>query len=106
MKILLDRKGLSRLVFIAAAQYADTRKYYIARDALAIVVARNSIGLGIECENRVADAISGAEQGTLGFVFERNEGKPHSKLTIYRFVKARHEMTLSQFLDAAPQEET
>lgn len=43
-----------------------------------------------------------ADAGTRGFVFERNEGKPHSKMTVFRVVRARHyDITLSQFLNNA-----
>jgi len=104
MRVLLDRKGLQRLALVSSAQYEDTRRYYVASNALAIVVARNNIRLGVECVNQIADAVTGRDDGTQGFVFEANEEKPHSKMTIFRFVRGRHDTTLSDFLDNAPKE--
>lgn len=105
MKVLLDRAGLARLALISSAQYQDKRRYYAATDALAIIVARNNIALGVEIVNQIADAVTGADSGVRGFVFERNEGKLHSKMTIFRFLKQeRYDFTLSQFLNKAPME--
>ncbi len=105
MKILLDRAGLNRLALISSAQYDDKRYYYAATDALAIVVARNGIKLGIELTNQIADVVTGADAGVQGFVFERNEGKQHSKMTVFRLLRnARYDATLSQFLNDAPKE--
>lgn len=105
MKILLDRAGLSRLALVSFATYQDKRRYYAANDALAIVVARNNIALGVECANQIADAVTGRDDGVQGFVFERNEGKPHSKMTIFRLLRnTRYDATLSQFLNDAPRE--
>jgi hypothetical protein len=104
MKILLDRAGLQRLVLLASAQYQDKRYYYVAKDARAIVVARNGLQLGVSSANQVADCVTGMDAGTPGFVFERNEGKTHSKMTIFRYVRGRYDSTLSEFLNAAPKE--
>ncbi len=106
-RILLDQAGLRRLALISANKndYADVRHYYAATGARAIVVARNGMKLGVQLANQVADAEVATDDGTRGFVFERNENKLHSKATIFRIVRAHYDITLSQFLNDAPKEE-
>lgn len=99
MRILLDRAGLQQLVLVGAQQYQDLRHYYVVRNRLAIVVARNGISLSAEMVNRVVDATMGWDDGWAGFVREQNVGKRHSKLTIYRLVdQGPYDQTLSQFI--------
>lgn len=103
-RLLLDQAGLRRLALISANKndYADVRHYYAATDVRAIVVARNGMKLGVQLANQVADAEVATDAGTRGFVFENNEGKLHAKATIFRTVRARYDITLSQFLNEAP----
>jgi len=102
MRLLIDRAGVARFTQISATRHVDDRHYYIARDALAMVVCRNGLKLGQHLVGQVIDARIGWDNGTRGFVLECDEGKRHSKATLYRGVNGKADLTLSEFLARAP----
>ena len=102
MRLRIDHLGVARFKLISATRYPDERRYYVARDALAIVVCRSGLKLRPEMVGQVVDVRMDWDNGTPGFVLEHNQGKRHSKATLYRIVQGNANLSLSDFLSRAP----
>lgn len=101
MKIFLDANALRQLVLVSAFEYKDKRRYYIAKNRLVILVARNNIQLGVQSVG-VADCSIGWDDGWQGFV--KWVGYRHTKVTVWRMLLETEKKypTLSSILAKAP----
>lgn len=113
MRLFIDEAGEKRMRYMATRWVeGETRHYFAARDARALVVCRTGKGrlrdnmnvTLLKLVGRVVDASIGwDERGEQGLVLKPNIGKRHSKATIYRALEGKeHDLTLSQFLEGAP----
>ena len=81
------------------------RHYYAAAPPFLAIIRCDDADLDF-ARGRVVDANVGWGRGTPGFVREKNEGRPHTKVTIRKVCSYIYEYTktLSQVLDQAPRE--
>ena len=104
MILFIDRAAISRVAFRTEnREYGDVRRYYVAlAPARAILVCRGGLEIS-DLTNCHVDAGLGHEDAWRDFARDGNEGKRHSKITIYRKVSARRGVdSLSVVLDNAP----
>jgi len=109
MLILLDRVSTTRFVFRDIAFHSDKHNYYRANyyycanpPLRVIIVCRNDLDLA-KCAEQVAYAAIDNDAGWYDFVRPSNEGRRHTKITIYRLARGQQAtMSLSQILARAP----
>jgi len=85
------------------AEHGVHRRYYVAAEPHLMILVTRDMPLAT-CVGRVCDCALGWHEGQYGFVRPGNQGRRHSKLTIYKPVKGKGSKTLAQILKAAPKE--
>lgn len=104
MIVKIDRALYEFTYVTQTDECGDLRRYYVhTGDRLMIIVCRDSLDLG-SLMGYAVDAQVGDDGGTRGFVKERNVGRRHTKLTIYRKSRKRTKNTLRGVLYDAPRE--
>jgi hypothetical protein len=102
MNLLIDTDGASRVEQVNAV---GDRTYYTTRKGdLRLVLLALRDGLTLErLTGQVVDATLGWDGGTEGFVRPSDEGREHTKVTIFKVVGGgRFRKTLSEVMAAAP----
>ena len=102
MKIFITPKTAAEFRSLGVT---DGREYLVHPNLLAIIVNRAwPTPFGITgLTGRVVDASVGWDAGTPGFVSPANEGRRHTKITIYRsLLGADGDTTLATLLGKAP----
>ena len=81
----------------------ETRRYYAAHPPyLLIVVCRNGLSLDA-LSGCIVDASIGWDAGRPGYVLPENEGRRHTKITVYRVLERPQDLKrLSEVMAAAP----
>jgi len=102
----ISKSSANRFVEITQAVYRDgVRRYYVtdAEDkALVLIVCRGGLDLP-SLVGFTVDANIGWEDGTPGFVLGGDEGRRHTKITIYRQLLTKaYDRTLGAVMHQAP----
>ena len=96
MRIHIDRPALKRVRWHTNAR---GRVYYLAEaPILGIIVDRTGQSLD-GLADLVLDAAVGNELGVEGWCWPGCAGRRHGKITLYRVVDARADLTVSEVLD-------
>ncbi len=105
MKILLDRAGMSHLLFCkASSEPGDHRRHYAsAAPARATLVFHNGLDPA-SLTGAVVEAQLESEIGLAGSVRPGNEGLPHTQFTITHRVNGPPDELLSRMLAGARQD--
>lgn len=83
------------------ATFRDRRRYYVHNERLFLVVLRSNLSLD-QVIDKTVDANMGWDEGTPGFVDNKDIGKKHSKMTVYRISDSRAESKLTTILKECP----
>lgn len=99
MRMLVDVAACARLRFTTR----DNGRWYYCATAPALAIVRVDGSDLASLAGQVVDAQVGWDGGTPGFVWEANEGRRHTKVTVRRRIAGRqYDATLSAVLADAP----